>query len=232
MQQSIYIYSDESGVFDKKHQKVFVYSGIACMGQDKSSILSRKYLEAEKNLRKSMKYKNMPELKACLLKIEAKRKLYRIIKDCYKFVVVIELQKLQDERFVSRQSQQRYLDYALKRGIKKLLLRLDEDNIIDLKEEIEIKCYVDEHARATNGKYSLRDSIYQEFKMGVHINGYDIKPIAPKLSGVYVSYCNSETTALVRAADILSNRLLNDVREDLGLSAYLNDNLLAITYLP
>lgn len=118
MLQSVYIYSDESGVFDKTHHKLFVYSGLACVGQDKASILTRNYLLAEKAIRKSPKYKDKPELKACILEKDDKRKLYRVIGDCYKFVIEVDLSKLQDERFSSRLNQQRYLDYAFKRGIK------------------------------------------------------------------------------------------------------------------
>lgn len=113
---SIYIYSDESGVFDKQHHDIFVYGGLVCVGQDRASALTREYLQAEKNLRKSSKYKKLPELKAFLLENEDKRKLYRIIKGCYKFVVLINLKKIENVNFGSTQSKQRFLDYAFKRG--------------------------------------------------------------------------------------------------------------------
>ncbi len=45
----VYVYSDESGVFDKFHKDYFVYAGIAVIGQDNASILTRSYLNAEKN---------------------------------------------------------------------------------------------------------------------------------------------------------------------------------------
>ena len=32
----VYVYSDESGVFDKKHKDYFVYVGIVVVGQDKA----------------------------------------------------------------------------------------------------------------------------------------------------------------------------------------------------
>ncbi len=213
MVKTVYIYSDESGVFDKEHHDLFVYSGLACIGQDASSILTRRYLLAEKALRKSPRYKLLPELKACLLKNDDKRKLYRIVNDYYKFVVRVDLKRLQDERFENRYSKQRYLDYAFKRGIKDLLIKLSDDGFIDLQEELEIKCYVDEHSRASNGKYTLRDSIFQEFKIGMYYINNDIRPIMPKLIDVSVTYCNSETVPLVKAADILANRYYHEIKE-------------------
>ena len=45
----VYVYSDESGVFDKFHKDYFVYAGIAVIGQDNASILARSYLNAEPN---------------------------------------------------------------------------------------------------------------------------------------------------------------------------------------
>lgn len=210
--QSIYIYSDESGVFDKYHNDIFIYGGIVCIGQDISSILSRKYLLAEKSLRKSPKYKNKAELKASMLDNSDKRKLYRVIEDCYKFIVAVDLPKLKNERFESRYSKQRYLDYAYKRGLKGILEKMNSDHVIRLEEEIELKCYVDEQNTSTNGRYSLEETIYNEFKYGVYSGGFDFKPIARKLETVDIKYCNSETTTLVRSADIFANRVLFEAR--------------------
>ncbi len=208
----VYVYSDESGVFDKFHKDYFVYAGIAVIGQDNVSILARSYLNAEKNLRKSCKYKELPELKASKLENDDKRKLYRIIKDCYKFIVVVRLKELQDERFCNRLSQQRYLDYAYKRGLKNLLRNMAKNGELDLSQEFEIRCYIDEHNIATNGKYDLGSSIYTEFKRGLYLPNFEIKPIATGLRDVSTTYCNSETNTLVRASDILANRALFEAR--------------------
>ncbi len=227
---SIYIYSDESGVFDKHHHDIFVYGGIVCVGQDKASSLTREYLQAEKNLRKSKKYKNLPELKAYYLNNDDKRKLYRIIKDCYKFAVIIDLKKLMNVDFASPQAKQRFLDYAFKRGVKASLNAMNSSGAIDLDEELEIKCYVDEHSRATNGKYRLRDSLYNEFKYGMYISSYDFKPIARNLADITINYCNSETTTLVRGADILANRILFETRNNTLFN--INDSMMTIIRLP
>ena len=224
----VYVYSDESGVFDKVHKDYFIYAGIAVIGQDKASILARSYLNAEKNLRKSNKYKELPELKASKLENDAKRKLYRIIKNYYKFIVVVDLKRLKNECFENRLSQQRYLDYAYKRGLKNLIRNMAQRGELTLTDEFEIKCYIDEHNIATNGKYNLSNSIYTEFKRGLYFPDFDIKPIATGLLDVTTTYCNSEINTLVRASDILANRALFEVRN----GTMLQDNHTSILMLP
>ena len=49
---NIYVYSDESGVFDKVHNDIFVFEGIIILGTDEKAVWSRKYSNVEKLLRK------------------------------------------------------------------------------------------------------------------------------------------------------------------------------------
>ena len=48
---NIYVYSDESGVFDKEHNDYFVFAGLICIGTNEKEIWSRKYSAVEKTLR-------------------------------------------------------------------------------------------------------------------------------------------------------------------------------------
>lgn len=38
---NIYVYSDESGVFDKEHNDYFVFAGLICIGTNEKEIWSR-----------------------------------------------------------------------------------------------------------------------------------------------------------------------------------------------
>ncbi len=67
----LYIYSDESGVFDKVHNEIFVYGGLIFLGKEEKDDYNRKYLTAEKAIRCG-KYSHDEELKAC--KISNKEK--------------------------------------------------------------------------------------------------------------------------------------------------------------
>ena len=50
---NIYIYSDESGVFDKIHNDTYVFGGIIVIENNNKQILSRKYSKAERDIRRS-----------------------------------------------------------------------------------------------------------------------------------------------------------------------------------
>ena len=91
------------------------------------------------------KNRNKPELKASLLTKEERRKLYRVCKDCYKFVVVVKLKDLDDGIFENSRTKQRFLEYAYKYGIKQLLQKMIEDNILIPENEIELRLYADEY---------------------------------------------------------------------------------------
>ena len=47
----IFVYSDESGVFDRKHERYFVFGGIMFLSIAERDVCSRKYAHAEKVIR-------------------------------------------------------------------------------------------------------------------------------------------------------------------------------------
>ena len=58
----VYVYSDESGVFDKKHNDIYVFGGLILLGKDSKDEWSRRYIAAEKAIRSN--YEEKAELKA------------------------------------------------------------------------------------------------------------------------------------------------------------------------
>lgn len=46
---NIYIYSDESGVFDKEHNDYFVFGGLILLGKEEKENWSRKYSSIKEN---------------------------------------------------------------------------------------------------------------------------------------------------------------------------------------
>ena len=126
-----------------------------------------------------------------------------------KFGVVIQEKKLLPSIFGDKKSKQRYLDYAFKIGVKRLLEKMISEDALNVQEIENIIITVDEHTTATNGVYELRESILQEFKFGMHNYSWDkyFPPLFPNLKDVTVSYVDSSKKPLVRAADIIANRL-------------------------
>lgn len=205
----LYVYSDESGVFDVEHNRYFVFGGLVFLSKEDKENFNRKYLHAERCLRQKEEYKDLKEIKASVLKPEDRQKLYRSTNRCYRFGVVVDEKKLLKTIFADKKSKQRYLDYAFKIGLKRCLERLIEETKIQADQVEIIHIVVDEHTTATNGIYELREAILQEFKGGTYNYTWDrfFPPLFPKMKDVTVDYVDSSKKPLVRAADIIANKL-------------------------
>lgn len=206
---NIYIYSDESGVFDKQHEQFFVFGGLIILGTDSKEIWTRKYAAAERAIRNKNKFAPDYELKATQVLNSDKGKLFRSLNNCYKFGVVIKQAKVLDRIFMSKKDKQRYLDYAYKIAVKRAFESLISAKVMDPVLVERLYFYVDEHTTATNGCYELRESLEQEFKNGTYNINYNIfyPPIFSNLKDVQLEFCNSAKKLLIRAADIVANRI-------------------------
>lgn len=205
----IYIFSDESGVFDAVHNDIFVFGGIVLFSREDRDICTRKYLHAERFIRTMGAYPAAQELKAAFISNKEKGKLFRSLSQYQRFGLVIEQKRLLDRIFDSKKDKQRYLDYAYKIGVKRLFEKMILDGEIDPDEVENIFVFVDEHTTATNGRYELREALEQEFKNGTYNQSYSryFPPIFSELKSVTLDFCNSAKKPLIRAADIIANRV-------------------------
>lgn len=230
---NIYVYSDESGVFDKMHNDFFVFGGLILLGTEDKENWSRKYASVEKILRANKGVSADYELKATQVTNKEKGKLFRALNGCHKFGVVVRQKCLLDRIFLSKKDKQRYLDYAYKIAVKRAFERLMRDQAIHSDEVERLYFYVDEHTTATNGRYELQEALEQEFKLGTFNYQYDTyyPPIFKEMKDVRLEYCNSKSKLLVRAADIVANKVYylarNDMEKELGEIQNLN-----VIYLP
>lgn len=205
----IYIYSDESGVFDKAHNRYFVFGGILFLSKEDRDVCARKYIKAEKDVKESMQLAKNQEAKAAVIDNKYKNKLFRALNNQYRFGVIVDQQKLLDRIFASKKDKQRYQDYAYKIAVKRLLEKLIHEGTI-IPEKVEtLTFYVDEHTTATNGCYELREGLEQEFKSGTYNYQFSrfFPPIFPTLKSLNLQYCNSGKKVLIRAADIIANKV-------------------------
>ena len=224
MDLNIFVYSDESGVFDYVHNDYFVFGGLVLMGKDSKDALIRKYKRAEKSIASS--YPEGMELKASAISNAHKAKLFRSLNAAYKFGVVIHQKKIRRvEIFSNKKTKQRYLDYAYKIGVKNALLEMMRQGLFAPEDVSNMYFYVDEHTTATAGIYELRECLLQEFKEGTFNMTYDkfFKPIFPGMKGLDLKYCNSSKNTLVRASDIIANRIYHEVVS--GNNPAIRDNL-------
>lgn len=230
---NIYVYSDESGVFDKEHNDYFVFGGLILLGTEDKEKWSRKYSSVEKILRTNKRVAADYELKATQITNKEKGKLFRALNGCYKFGVVVRQKSVLDRIFLSKKDKQRYLDYAYKIAVKRAFERLIQDGIIYPDEVERLYFYVDEHTTATNGRYELQEALEQEFKLGTFNYKYDTyyPPIFKDMKDVQLEYCNSKSKLLVRAADIVANKIYYLAKKDMKkeISEIQNMNVI---YLP
>lgn len=232
---NVFVYSDESGVLDKAHNDVFVFGGLVFLSKDERDIAARKYSAAEKVLRESGRYREGVELKAATIKAKDKRKLYRSINQYYKFAVVVDQKRVLDTIMLDKKSKQRYLDYVFKIGVKRLLEELIRRGIIVAAEVENIYFFVDEHSTSTNGLYELRESLEEEFKRGMYSRNFMtfFPPIFPNVRNVDLKFCNSACVRLIRAADIVANRVFHDaITGNCKNSFDAGENKLYISNLP
>ena len=213
---NIFIYSDESGVFDKYHNNYFVFAGVICVESKNKEKWCRMYSAAERTVRVSGSYPPDMELKASAITNAEKGKLFRSLNNCYKFCTVIDQQRVLSQIFNSKKDKQRFLDYAYKVAVKNAFIKMIEAGIIDPRSVSNLYFYVDEHTTATNGRYELSESLEQEFKHGTYNYKYDryFPPIFTGLQSVSVDFCNSKNKFLVRAADIVANKVYHHAIEN------------------
>lgn len=205
----LYIYSDESGVLDKYHNDYFVFGGLIFLSKEQKDETAAKYRGAEKNILKSEKLPQNAEVKATAISNYSKRKLFRSLASVEKFGIIIKQQKLRDELFSDKKTKQRYLDWAYKYAVRLKLERMMADGIFKADEVQNLIFQVDEHHTATDGKYELRESIEQEMKRGIYNfqrNTFH-PPLFKNLKQVVLEFRDSKSVTLIRAADIVANRL-------------------------
>lgn len=226
---NIYVYSDESGVFDKNHEKYFVYAGLIFLDKKEKDIKSNKYKNLEKNIKLEKNIDDFIELKGNILDAKTKHRIFKYFKNEYKFAVIVELNKTYE--YSGKKNKQRFLDYAFKRILKHSINYLIKNNIIK-KDEIKIiSINCDEHTISTNSRYELKENILNEFKYGV-VNfekNYQFPPIIPNILDVNLKYCNSKNSSLIRAADVIANKIYNHFSKNIDIEyIHRNVNLLIL----
>ncbi len=109
-----------------------------------------------------------------------------------------------------------------------------EQGLINPDDVNNIYFYVDEHTTATNGRYELREALEQELKNGTYNLDYNIyyQPLFPKVKSVDLQFCNSAAVTLVRAADIIANKVYYISLNSNDFSSEINNRHMYITRLP
>lgn len=213
---NIYIYSDESGVFDYIHNKYYVFAGVIILGDEEHDYWRRKYATVEKEIRNATSVSG--EIKATTISNKHKNKIFRSLNKCHKFACIITEENILTNVWGNKKDKQRYLDYAFKIAVKRALEELLRNGTILESDVDNIIFKNDEHTTATNGRYELREALEQELKNGTYNYTYSrfFPPLFPKVKSINLSYCNSSNkkNRLIRAADIVANTVYYRINND------------------
>lgn len=211
----IFVYSDESGVFDCYHSRYFVFGGLVFLDGETMQSASRRYLAYENHVRERLAIPQSEEVKACNLPAKSRRLLLKATNREFRFGVVIEIPALRIRWRIAddKKSRQRYMDFAYKIAIKRFFSSLIQDGAINPNDVRVIHFYTDQHHTATNGIYELEEGLEQELIRGtINFETQDtFLPLFPKAKSVSVKYCDSKKVALIRAADVVANKIYRQV---------------------
>lgn len=209
---NLFIYSDESGVFDYTHNDFYTFGGIIFLSQKEKNEASHKFLHVENMIKDFYIYRG--EIKASNSSKKNKYKLLKSLDSYIKFGVVINLKMLDKNLYSYKKTKQRYLDFAYKLGIKNAINKMIENGLIKPIDIENIYIYCDEHTTSTDGLYELKESIETEFKYGIYNYKYNtfFAPTFPNINSIEVKYLDSKSSCYIRMADIISNYVYNNAK--------------------
>lgn len=213
--QKVFFSFDDSGILHIKEKSgYFVYAGYVFTSLEEKETAKRKYISANKALKKILGTEE--ELKACKLIPKHRRSLFNSIKRYTSVSCAVKISDLRSYVLNDKKSICRYKDYILKRCVKYALQELIKSSKINPNEDIELFINIDEQLTASNGYYSLKDSIKEELQHG--ISNWDYGTIHHNIFNsevtVNIKYCDSKNDYLIQASDILANRIWNSYKNN------------------
>lgn len=213
MSQKVYFFFDDSGVLHPKEKSgFFVYGGYVFVNREELDSAKRQYINANKALK--AKLSRCDELKAAGLDPKHKRSLYMAVRKYESISCSVEIRRVYTSIVSNKKAICRYKDYVLKRCVKAKLKDLIKKGKIRADEDVAIEVNIDEQLTATNGYYSLRDSIKEELQHGISNFDYGTfhSPVFEAQVDVSVKYCESKSNYMIQASDILANKIWTSFR--------------------
>ena len=213
MEQKVFFFFDDSGVLHRNEESgYFVYAGYVFTERTELDTAKRKYINANKLIKTELNRSD--ELKAAGLEAKHKRALFMSIREYESVSCSVEISRVYDSILSDKKSICRFKDYVLKRCIKAKLQELIRKGKIRADEGITIEVNIDEQLTATDGYYTLRDSIREELQHGIQNFDYGTfhEPVFNAEVNVHLKYCESKNNYMIQASDILANRVWTSFR--------------------
>lgn len=206
-EQIVYISLDDSGKLNYK-EKYLVYGGLYFTNKLELESFKRQYKNIRDNIWKKEEYKNVLELKGYTLKSKDRLRLLRFINKYDKLALVVDnLQIQKKEILYNKDAKGRYRDYAIKLLIKELFIKLISEGKINPYNKVTLIINMDQEASKSNGKYNLKDGIYEELIQGISNFNYGVTypPILFNELNINIYSQNSRESIIIQASDLVAN---------------------------
>lgn len=208
--QEVLIYLDDSGVLHTNATgRFFVYAGYLFLSSKDKDFALAKYRAAVNRVRKRPDC----EIKAHLTKGKTKRYLNSQLFNYESLSCLVDKTRVYPSILNAKRSIHRYKDYCIKRITKAKLIDLIRRGLLDPRLDTNIHLFIDNQPNATNGLYTLRESIFEELRHGIANFDYGIQ-YPPLFSGylmVETIFCDSRHNYLIQASDFLANSIFASV---------------------
>ena len=166
----IFVYSDESGVFDVAHNNWFVFGGLIFLSKKSADEASRRYIHAERCLSLPDNFDRSMELKAVNLTNRNKGHLFRSLNGAYRFGCVIDQRRVLKQIFQAKKSRQRYLDYAYKIAVKRAFEKMIQESVIKAENVRRISFLLTNIPRQQTGDMNFMKRLNKSSRLA-HITG-------------------------------------------------------------
>lgn len=221
--QEIYINLDDSGKLTSK-EKISVYGGIVFLSKMEKDKFITQYRSIINDIKcgycisKENCNHICPEIKNTNVKSNDKRRIMNYIKKYYVVGLIINNEDVYSHIKENKAAKGRFIDYALRRLIKEIIISLIKLKNIDPYIPLKIIINIDQQSTKSNGYYNLKDGLVEELKYGIVNFNYStkIKPVIFSELEIKLSYQNSRKSYVVQAADLLAGTIRKKVLENNG----------------
>lgn len=230
--QEIYINLDDSGkLTDKEH--ISVYGGLVFLSKKEKDKFITQYRSIINDIKcsycnnKNMCNNKCPEIKNTNIKNSDKRRLMNYLKKFYIVGLIIDNDLVYDHIKADKAAKGRFIDYAIRRLIKEIIIKLIYGNIINPYNPIKLIINIDEQSTKSNGYYNLRDGLMEELKYGIVNFNYSkkINPIIFSDLEIRVTYQDSGKSYAVQGADLLAGTIRRIVLNNISDKIKMNEEL-------
>lgn len=214
--QHVYLYMDDSGKISR-YEDYAIFAGIVFTNTNQKSEFSNKYRRIINDIKCNYCEsqpancdKKCVEVKASHISNSDRRRIMQLSKKFITFGVIIYNKNIQHKDIIDRpQSKGRFVEYYQRRIIKRTMEKLIFTKQINPNKPIYLHVNIDEMPTKTNGYYTLREGIREEFLSGIINFNYQktFKPIIFSDFDIDVLYKDSKYDLGIQMADILANTI-------------------------